>query len=383
MGTLFRIGSCRIVVYSNDHRPPHVHAVGDGYARFDIGDMPDDVRPTEQAGVSVRELRRIASEIVARHAECLAAGRNIMVTNATTTDAEQRIHAAVDDQLRAATLAGKARRDKGDLAASAAYDSRSRRLRIELMSGVGVSIPVSKVEGLAGAPASVIRTVRVEGGGYGLHWPSLDLDIAVPDLIAGFLGSRAWMSALARQGAKQEALQSADRRARTAEKADARKRLDCPEAGGSLRQGATAPDIRMMDGRVRFTGASSRGGRQQSRIFSNRSKSLGFCTKNANGEPWSCSTTVERGNAVYATYTASFDAASLRSLLAVSKPSIPGMPRSRTMSCGLNVGDTAIASNPLLTTRTSQPASSKSSPRMSAPSGSSSAMSTRIRSNGC
>jgi hypothetical protein len=61
---------------------------------------------------------------------------------------------------------------------------------------------VSKVQGLAGAPASVIRSVRVDGGGYGLHWPALDLDLAVPDLIAGCFGSRAWMSALARQGGK-------------------------------------------------------------------------------------------------------------------------------------------------------------------------------------
>jgi hypothetical protein len=65
-----------------------------------------------------------------------------------------------------------------------------------------VSIPIAKLQGLTEAPASVIRTVRVDGGGYGLHWSSLDLDLAVPDLLAGCFGSRAWMSALARQGGK-------------------------------------------------------------------------------------------------------------------------------------------------------------------------------------
>lgn len=126
-----------------------------------------------------------------------------MATSAAIrTRTEERIARAVDERLAVATSVGKARRKRGELAASAAYDPRSKRLRIELVSGVGVIIPVAKVQGLAGAPASVIRTVRVDGGGYGLHWPSLDLDLAVPDLIAGCFGSRAWMSALARQGGK-------------------------------------------------------------------------------------------------------------------------------------------------------------------------------------
>lgn len=106
------------------------------------------------------------------------------------------------DRLSLATAAGNARTKRGELAVSVDYDARKKRLHIELASGVGVSIPISKLEGVAGVPPSVIRTVRIEGGGYGLYWPSLDLDLAVPDLIAGCFGSRAWMSALARQGGK-------------------------------------------------------------------------------------------------------------------------------------------------------------------------------------
>ena len=109
---------------------------------------------------------------------------------------------AVDDRLAAATAAGRSRRARGELATGVSYDARTARLRIELVSGVGVSIPVARIESLAGAPASVIRSVRLQGGGYGLHWPSLDLDIAVPELVAGCFGSRTWMSALARQGGK-------------------------------------------------------------------------------------------------------------------------------------------------------------------------------------
>lgn len=114
----------------------------------------------------------------------------------------ERVAHAVDERLAFAAAAGKARRKRGELAVGADYDTRSKRLRIELVSGVGVSIPVNRVQGLVGVPAAIVKTVRVEGGGYGLHWPTLDLDLSVPDLIAGCFGSRAWMTALARQGGK-------------------------------------------------------------------------------------------------------------------------------------------------------------------------------------
>ncbi len=95
---------------------------------------------------------------------------------------------------------GRARQTAGVLAKRARYDPRSKRLRIELESGVEVRIPVAKVQGLADAPAAVIRTVRVEGGGYGLHWPALDLDLSVAGLVAGRFGTRTWMAALGQHG---------------------------------------------------------------------------------------------------------------------------------------------------------------------------------------
>ena len=71
---------------------------------------------------------------------------------------------SIDDRLPAATAAGRARRARGDLATRMTFDARTARLRIELVPGVGVSIPVASIEGLAGAPASVIRSVRLQGG---------------------------------------------------------------------------------------------------------------------------------------------------------------------------------------------------------------------------
>ena len=73
MATLFRVGRHRILVYTNDHSPAHVHAVGaGGYAKFAIGRSPDDVTLIDTDGISSRDLQRIASEIIDHHAECLA-----------------------------------------------------------------------------------------------------------------------------------------------------------------------------------------------------------------------------------------------------------------------------------------------------------------------
>jgi hypothetical protein len=72
---LFLVGRVRIVVYSNDHPPPHVHAVGAGRARFELGEVPSDVRLVECDGMSTSELRRITEAIIARHGECLESWR--------------------------------------------------------------------------------------------------------------------------------------------------------------------------------------------------------------------------------------------------------------------------------------------------------------------
>jgi hypothetical protein len=77
LGNVIPFGAVRIVVYSNDHPPPHVHAVNDGHARFALGETPADVHLVECERMSRRELRWIAGAIVAHHDECLAFWRKI------------------------------------------------------------------------------------------------------------------------------------------------------------------------------------------------------------------------------------------------------------------------------------------------------------------
>ena len=100
----------------------------------------------------------------------------------------------------AAVARGRARRARGELAASARYEPERERVHVELVSGSAIAVPVSLLQGLKGAKPAQLRHVEVTGRGYGLYWPQLDVDVSVPDLIAGSLGTRAWMKALAKRG---------------------------------------------------------------------------------------------------------------------------------------------------------------------------------------
>lgn len=111
---------------------------------------------------------------------------------------KSQIESAVDSRLPAAAARGATRRLRGDLARSATYDARRKRLRIELVSGSAVAIPVSRIEGLADATAAQIRAVKVVGGGYGLQWPALDLDYPVFELMAEGFDTRTCMGTFGR-----------------------------------------------------------------------------------------------------------------------------------------------------------------------------------------
>jgi len=100
----------------------------------------------------------------------------------------------------AAVARGRDRRARGELAISARYEPDRKRVHVELASGSALAVPVSLLQGLKGARPAQLQYVTVTGRGYGLYWPELDVDLSVPDLIAGSLGTRAWMRALAKRG---------------------------------------------------------------------------------------------------------------------------------------------------------------------------------------
>jgi hypothetical protein len=85
-------------------------------------------------------------------------------------------------------------------AVAASYDKRSKRVVIELATGVVVQIPAQLLQGLAEASPQERAAVRISPQGTALHWDSLDADFSVAGLLAGIFGTRAWMAEVGRKG---------------------------------------------------------------------------------------------------------------------------------------------------------------------------------------
>jgi hypothetical protein len=73
-------------------------------------------------------------------------------------------------------------------------------LVLRLSDGRRHLVARENVEGLQAATAEQIANVEILGGGTGLHWPELDLDLYVPALLQNVYGTRRWMAQLGRRG---------------------------------------------------------------------------------------------------------------------------------------------------------------------------------------
>jgi hypothetical protein len=102
--------------------------------------------------------------------------------------------AVSDDELKRADAAGKTMLATEPRAASARYDRRTGRIVIELTNGCSYAFPAALVQDLQDASADERAAVRVDGFGFNLNFPALDVDLYVPALVAGIFGTRAWMA---------------------------------------------------------------------------------------------------------------------------------------------------------------------------------------------
>jgi len=78
-------------------------------------------------------------------------------------------------------------------ASAARYDRETGRMVIDLLNGCAYVFPARLVQDLQDASAGELADVEVDGLGFNLHWPALDVDLYVPALVAGIFGTRAWM----------------------------------------------------------------------------------------------------------------------------------------------------------------------------------------------
>jgi hypothetical protein len=101
-----------------------------------------------------------------------------------------------DAQIDAALERGKLALETEPRAATARYDRQLDRVIVDLTNGCTFAfLP----QGLETANADQLDEVEILGFGYGLHWESLDVDLSLPGLMAGILGTKAYMARRAGQ----------------------------------------------------------------------------------------------------------------------------------------------------------------------------------------
>jgi Protein of unknown function (DUF2442) len=82
------------------------------------------------------------------------------------------------------------------------YDKSSKKVFVELSNDLTIGVPYEKLQGLQDATVEQLIQVKITPSGYGLHWEVLDVDLGVPQIVAGLFGTKAWMAELGRQGGK-------------------------------------------------------------------------------------------------------------------------------------------------------------------------------------
>jgi hypothetical protein len=105
----------------------------------------------------------------------------------------ERIQASLtDEQFRAADKRGRAMLENEPRAAAARYDPATGRIVVDLPNGCSYAFPARLAQDLQGASERELGDIAVDGLGFNLHWPALDVDLYVPASIAGVFGARAW-----------------------------------------------------------------------------------------------------------------------------------------------------------------------------------------------
>jgi hypothetical protein len=78
MPTVLRLGSLRVVIYPNDHRPAHVHVSGHGFsAIFELNCPAGPVSLRENYGFPEHQIGKIATELETHIAALCEAWRQI------------------------------------------------------------------------------------------------------------------------------------------------------------------------------------------------------------------------------------------------------------------------------------------------------------------
>jgi hypothetical protein len=101
-----------------------------------------------------------------------------------------------DKQLDLPRMRGIERMEKAPRAYSVGFDKKSKSIKLVLVNGVTLTIPVALIEILAKASEDEIRTTELLLDGLYVRWPKLDENLNIENLIEGTFGTAKWMSGL-------------------------------------------------------------------------------------------------------------------------------------------------------------------------------------------
>jgi hypothetical protein len=99
-----------------------------------------------------------------------------------------------DAELKSAEARGQAMPASEPRASTARDDPTTGRVVIDLVNGCTYAFPAALVQDLQGASEHDLAGIRVDGLGFNVQFPALDVDLYVPALLSGIFGTRAWMA---------------------------------------------------------------------------------------------------------------------------------------------------------------------------------------------
>ena len=103
--------------------------------------------------------------------------------------------AITEDTFAAATRRATARVNQSPGVTRAFFDPQQARVVLELNTGMVLSFPVQDIEGLSQATPQQLQQIEISPSGLGIHVPALDVDLYIPSLLQGFMGTKQWMAA--------------------------------------------------------------------------------------------------------------------------------------------------------------------------------------------
>ncbi len=86
------------------------------------------------------------------------------------------------------------------LRCSWSYDKSDDLIVIRLRNGAIFSFPPRLAQGLKDASPEQLADMWIPPSGSSIHWESLDVDLSIPELVAGIFGTKSWMAELGRKG---------------------------------------------------------------------------------------------------------------------------------------------------------------------------------------